>query len=79
MVRTVQANRQLERAANSVNKSQLGMLLEDLQKKYLVAVCHKLGIRGASNSVNNSSMIQAILAYPKLDIIRAMDFASRHA
>ena len=55
------------------------MLLEDLQKKYLVAVCHKLGIRGASNSVNNSSMIHAILAYPKLDIIRAMDFASRHA
>ncbi len=77
MVRTVQAGRQLERAANSVNKNQLGMLLEDLQKRYLIVVCQRLGIHASTNT-NNASMIHMILAYPKLDIIRAMDFASRH-
>ncbi len=77
MVRTVQAGRQLERAANSVNKNQLGMLLEDLQKRYLIVVCQRLGIH-ASTNINNASRIHMILAYPKLDIIRAMDFASRH-
>ena len=77
MVRTVQVDRKLQKSANSITKDQLGMILDTLQKRYLVAMCQKLGINVTTNT-NNASMIHMLLSYPKLDVIRAMDFASRH-